>query len=133
ESVPMDHTDIDSSLIAKLPIQSVGQGVTDMLSLTVPGITKDSDGYIHPAGDHAETQYSFDNQPVTNQQNKQASNQMPLNAVQSFEAITGAPPPEFGDKASLVDRRHQVRPECPEALWCIQRHLRIVRNYWREL
>ena len=57
---------------------------------------------IHPAGDHAETQYSIDNQPVGNQQNKQASNQLPLNAIQSFEAITGAPPPEFGDKASLV-------------------------------
>jgi hypothetical protein len=27
---------------------------------------------------------------------------MPLNAIQSFEAITGAPPPEYGDKASLV-------------------------------
>lgn len=102
ESVPMAHTDIDSSLISRLPVQSVGQGVTDVLSLSVPGIVKDSDGFIHPLGDHAETQYSYDNQPVTNQQNKQASNQMPLNAIQSFEAITGAPPPEYGDKASLV-------------------------------
>jgi hypothetical protein len=70
ESVPMAQTDIDTSLISRLPMQSVGQGVTDVLSLSVPGIVKDSDGFIHPLGDHAETQYSYDNQPVTNQQNK---------------------------------------------------------------
>jgi len=102
ESVPMAHTDISSNLISQLPVTSVGQGVTDVLSLSVPGIVKDSDGFIHPLGDHAETQYSVDNQPIINQQNKQASNQMPLDAIQSFDAIEGAPPPEFGDKASLV-------------------------------
>lgn len=102
ESVPMAHTDVDSNLFTKLPETGTGQGVTDVLRMAVPDVVGDSDGLIHPAGDHAETQYSIDNQPVGNQQNKQASNQMPLNAIQSFEAITGAPPPEFGDKASLV-------------------------------
>jgi len=102
ESVPMAHTDVDSNLFTKLPETGTGQGVTDVMRMTVPDVVGDSDGLIHPAGDHAETQYSIDNQPVGNQQNKQASNQLPLNAIQSFEAITGAPPPEFGDKASLV-------------------------------
>ncbi len=102
ESVPMAHTDIDSSLIARLPMQGIGQGVTDVIALSVPGVVKDSDGFIHPLGDHADTQYSIDNQPITNQQNKQATNQMPLDSIQSFEAVSGAPPPEYGDKASLV-------------------------------
>ncbi len=102
ENAPMAHTDVDSSLFSKLPQTSVGQGVSDILSLAVPGVVKDSDGFFHPLGDHAETQFSIDNQPVGDQQNKQASNQLPLNAIQSFEAISGAPPPEFGDKASLV-------------------------------
>jgi hypothetical protein len=102
ESVPMAHTDVDSNLFTKLPETGTGQGVTDVMRMTVPDVVGDSDGMIHPAGDHAETQYSIDNQPVANQQNKQASNQIPLNAIQSFEAITGAPPPEYGDKASLV-------------------------------
>ena len=102
ETAPMSHTDVDSSLFSKLPQTSLGQGVSDILSMAVPGVVKDSDGFFHPLGDHAETQYSIDNQPVGDQQNKQASNQLPLNAIQSFEAISGAPPPEYGDKASLV-------------------------------
>ena len=102
ESAPMAHTDLDSNIFTKLPQSGSGQGVSDVLSLAVPGIVKDSDGFFHPLGDHAETQFSIDNQPVGDQQNKQASNQLPLNAIQSFEAVTGAPPPEFGDKASLV-------------------------------
>ncbi len=102
EPVPSPHTDVDSTLIAKLPTQDIGQGITDVLSLSVPGVVKDSNGFIHPLGDHAETQYSVDNQPITNQQNKQASNQFPVNAFQSFEAVEGGIPPEYGDKASLV-------------------------------
>jgi hypothetical protein len=102
ENVPTAHTDVDANLIAKLPQQSVGQGFSDVLSLAVPGIVQDSNGFFHPLGDHAETQFSLDNQPVADQQNKQATNQMPMNAIQSFEAVSGAPPAEFGGKANLV-------------------------------
>lgn len=102
ESAPMSHTDVDSNLFQKLPQMAPDQGVSDAITMAVPGIVADSNGFFHPLGDHAETQFSIDNQPVENQQNKQASNQLPLEAIQSFEAVTGAPPPEFGDKASLV-------------------------------
>ena len=102
ENVPTAHTDIDASLIARLPSQSAGQGMTDLIAMSVPGMVGDSNGQVHPAGDHAEMQYSFDNQPIADQQNKQASNQMPVNAIQSFEAIAGAPPAEYGGKAALV-------------------------------
>ena len=59
---------------------------------------------FHPIGDHAQTQFSIDNQPVTDQQSRLYSNQISPDAVQSMEIITGIPPAEFGDKDSLVVR-----------------------------
>jgi hypothetical protein len=43
-----------------------------------------------------------DNQPITDQFSKTFSNQIPLDAVQSLEVISGAPPAEYGDKTSMV-------------------------------
>ncbi|MDQ1694552.1 MAG: hypothetical protein QOH85_2087, partial [Acidobacteriaceae bacterium] len=45
---------------------------------------------------------SVDGQPITDQQSKVFSNQIPSNAIQSIEAIPGAPPAEYGGKTSLV-------------------------------
>ena len=51
---------------------------------------------------HAQTQFSIDNQPVTDQQSRVYSNQISPDAVQSMEIITGVAPAEYGDKSSLV-------------------------------
>ena len=102
ESVPTAHVDIDRELFARLPQQTPGAGISDVITMAAPGVAADSNGMFHPAGDHAETGYSIDNQPITDQQSKQFSNQMPLNIIQSFEVIQGAAPAEYGDKASLV-------------------------------
>ncbi len=102
ESVPTAHVDVDRSLFADLPRQSPGAGMSDVITIAAPGVAADSNGMFHPAGDHAETGFSIDNQPITDQQSKQFSNQMPLNIIQSFEVISGAAPAEYGDKASLV-------------------------------
>ena len=53
-------------------------------------------------GDHASNSFSVDGQPITDQQSKVFSNQIPLDSVQSLEVIPGAPPAEFGGKTSLV-------------------------------
>jgi hypothetical protein len=53
-------------------------------------------------GDHAEVSFSVDGQPITDQQSKVFSNQVPAAAVQSMQVIEGAPPAEYGDKTSLV-------------------------------
>jgi hypothetical protein len=53
-------------------------------------------------GDHAENSFSVDGQPITDQQSKVFSNQLPADAVQSLEVIGGAPPAEYGDKTSLI-------------------------------
>jgi len=102
ESVPTAHVDVDASQMEKLPMSSVGGGLNSVVAHSAPGIIEDSNGFIHPQGDHAQTQFVFDNQPITDQQSKQFSTSMPENAIASVEVITGAPPAEYGDKTSLV-------------------------------
>jgi hypothetical protein len=53
-------------------------------------------------GDHAQVSFSVDGQPISDQQSKIFSTQLPLNAIESMELITGAPNAEFGDKTGLV-------------------------------
>ncbi len=76
-----------------------------MITLASPGIVADSNGFFHPVGDHAQSQFAIDNQPVTDQQSRLYSNQISQqDAVQSMEVMTGVAPAEFGDKTSLVVR-----------------------------
>ncbi len=102
ENVPTTHTDVDQSLITRLPVRSPGSGLSEVITLAAPGVVADSNGLFHPQGDHAQTSYSIDNQPISDQQSKAFSTQLPPNAVQSLEVITGATPAEYGDKTSLV-------------------------------
>src|SRR5947209_4356381 len=102
ENVPTSHTDVDQTLISKLPMRSPGSGLSEAITLSAPGVVADSNGLFHPLGDHAQTSYSIDNQPVSDQQSKAFSTQLPPEAVQSMEVITGATPAEYGDKTSLV-------------------------------
>ena len=53
-------------------------------------------------GDHAENSFSVDGQPITDQQSKVFSNQIPVDSIESLEVIPGAPPAEYGDKTSVV-------------------------------
>ncbi len=101
ERDPSAHTDIDQSLIARLPIES-SAGLNQVVMMASPGVVADSNSFFHPIGDHAQTQFSIDNQPVTDQQSRIYSNQISSDAVQSMEVITGVAPAEYGDKSSLV-------------------------------
>ena len=101
ERDPTAHTDIDQSLISRLPLES-SSGLNQVITLASPGVVSDSNGFFHPIGDHAQTQFSIDNQPVTDQQSRVYSNQISPDAVQSMEIITGVAPAEYGDKSSLV-------------------------------
>src|SRR5882724_4811652 len=102
ENVPYAHSDVDVSTLNKLPTLSPASGLSDAIILSSPGVVADSNGFFHPLGDHAQTSFSIDGQPVNDQQSKAFSTQLPLNAVQSMELITGTPSAEFGDKTSLV-------------------------------
>ena len=76
--------------------------MSSLVTLSTPGVAADSNGLFHGLGDHAENSFSVDGQPITDQQSKVFSNQIPLDSIQSLEVISGAPPAEFGDKTSLV-------------------------------
>ncbi len=102
ENVAYAHNDVDISGLAKLPIGSPASGLSDAITLSSGAVAADSNGFFHPLGDHAQTSFSIDGQPVSDQQSKAFSTQVPLNAIQSMELITGAPTAEFGDKTSLI-------------------------------
>jgi hypothetical protein len=96
------HTDVDQAITDRLPLGSASSAVTSLVILTVPGIAADSNGLFHGLGDHAQNSFSVDNQPISDQQSKVFSNQIPSDSIQSLEVISGAPPAEFGDKTSIV-------------------------------
>jgi len=96
------HTHIDRGLFERLPLESASSSVSSLVTLAAPGAVADSNGLVHAIGDHAESSFSVDGQPVTDQTSKVFSNQIPVDSIQSLEVISGAPPAEFGDKTSLV-------------------------------
>jgi hypothetical protein len=96
------HTDVDRNLFDKVPLESASSSVSSLVTLVTPGVASDSNGLFHGMGDHAENSFSVDGQPITDQQSKIFSNQIPADSIQSLEVIDGAPPAEFGEKASLV-------------------------------
>jgi hypothetical protein len=102
ETDPSTHTDIDRALFDKLPLESASSSLSSLVTLASPGVSADSNGLFHGLGDHASNSFSIDGQPITDQQSKVFSNQLPVEAVQSMEVIEGAPPAEYGGKTSLV-------------------------------
>jgi hypothetical protein len=102
ENEPTFHTDLDRNLFDKLPLESQSSSLSSLVTLATAGIAADSNGLFHGLGDHAENSFSIDGQPITDQQSKVFSNQIPLDAVESTEVISGAPPAEYGEKTSVV-------------------------------
>ena len=102
EDVPYAHSDLDRKTYDKLPTTSPGAGLSDAITYGAPGVVADANGFFHPIGDHAETTFSIDGQPISDQQSKLFSTQVPLNAIQSMELVTGTPNAEYGGKTSLV-------------------------------
>jgi hypothetical protein len=102
ENTPTAHTDVSRQLFNKVPLESQSSSVSSLVTLTTPGVTADSNGLFHGMGDHAQNSFSVDGQPITDQQSKVFSNQIPMDSISSMEVIQGAPPAEYGDKTSLV-------------------------------
>jgi hypothetical protein len=92
ENDSTSHTDVDKSLFDRLPLESASSSLSSLVTLATPGVAADSNGLFHGLGDHAENSFSVDDQPITDQQSKVFSNQVPLDSIQSMEVIAGAPP-----------------------------------------
>jgi hypothetical protein len=96
------QTQIGTGLIDNLPSESVNAALSSILTLATPGVAADSNGVFHPLGEHAETSFSVDGQPISDQQSRIFSNQISANTIQEMRTLQGAPPAEFGDKTSLI-------------------------------
>src|SRR5439155_26403764 len=70
ENVPYAHADVDISTLDKLPTLSPASGLSDAITLASPGVIADSNGFFHPLGDHAQTSFAIDGQPISDQQSK---------------------------------------------------------------
>src|SRR6202048_909338 len=99
---PTFHPDGDNTLTERMPLESQSSSVSALVTQATPGVVADSNGLFHGLGDHAENSFSVDGQPITDQQSKVFSNQIPLDSIQSIEAVSGGPPAEYGDKTSLI-------------------------------
>jgi hypothetical protein len=102
ENDPTFHTDVERDEFMKVPLESQSSSLSSLVTLSTPGVAADSNGLFHGLGDHASNSFSIDGQSITDQQSKVFSNQLPSDAVQSMEVISGAPPAEYGGKTSLV-------------------------------
>ena len=78
ENDPVTHTDVDRALFDKLPLESPSSSLSSLVTLASPGVSADSNGLFHGLGDHASNSFSVDGQPITDQQSKVFSNQIPL-------------------------------------------------------
>src|SRR6266851_3408169 len=54
ETDPSFHTDVDTSLIDRLPLESQSSAASSLVTLASPGVVADSNGLFHGLGDHAE-------------------------------------------------------------------------------
>ena len=102
ENNPSAHIDVDRSLILKLPSGDPGGGLSQAITYSTGGVVADGNGLFHPLGDHSQASFVVDGQPISDQQSKVFSTQLPTSAIQSMAVTTGTPDAEFGDKSSLV-------------------------------
>jgi Carboxypeptidase regulatory-like domain len=101
-SINVAQTQVNQALIQNLPSESVNARLSSILTLATPGVAADSNGVFHPLGEHAETSFSVDGQPISDQQSRIFSNQVSANTLQNMTTLQGGPPAEFGDKTSLI-------------------------------
>jgi hypothetical protein len=96
------HSDVDKSMLDRLPMPTESAGVAVAVTAATPGVSADSNNQMHGLGDHAENTIAVDDQANSDQSSKTFSNQVPSSSIQAMEVIAGAPPAEFGGKTSLV-------------------------------
>jgi hypothetical protein len=97
-----DHVDADRAQLSKILAFDPGGGLSQAITYSTGGVAADGNGLFHPLGDHAQTSFVIDGQPISDQQSKVFSTQLPVSAIQSMEVVTGSVDAEFGDKTSLV-------------------------------
>jgi hypothetical protein len=101
-SLNVAETKIGEGLLRNLPSESTNAALSSILTLATPGVAADSNGVFHPLGEHAETSFTVDGQPISDQQSRIFSNQISASTIEEMRTLQGAPPAEYGDKTSLI-------------------------------
>src|SRR5258706_14048456 len=96
------NANVDVAKRLKIPAIDPGGGLSQAIVYSTGGVAADGNGFFHPLGDHAQAAFLIDGQPISDQQSKVFSTQLPTSAIQSMQVTTGTPDAEFGDKTSLV-------------------------------
>ncbi len=76
---PSAHEDVDRSSFLKLPTFDPGGQLSQAITYSTGGVAADANGFFHPLGDHAQVSFVIDGQPISDQQSKMFSTQMPTN------------------------------------------------------
>ena len=87
ETDSTSHTDVDRGLFDKLPLESRVVIAEFAGDAGVAGNRRGFEWSVSGLGDHASNSFSVDGQPITDQQSKVFSNQIPVDSVQSMEVI----------------------------------------------
>ena len=72
-SIPTSIEDFSRNCL----FESQSSSLSSLVTLSSPGVAADSNGLFHGLGDHASNSFSVDGQPITDQQSKVFSNQLP--------------------------------------------------------
>ncbi len=92
--------------------------VSSLVTLSTPGVAADSNGLFHGLGDHAENSFSVDGQPITDQQSKVFSNQIPTGR----DSVPGSNLRRAAGRIRRQDQpgdqsHHALRPGSDYAAW----------------
>ena len=128
ERSPTAHTDVDQTLIAKLPIESSAGGLNQVVTLASPGVVADSNGFFHPVGDHAQTQFSIDNQPITDQQSRCTPIRSRRTPCSRWRSSRAWHPPIWRQEQPGRAYRDQIGTRPGEADWQRVVRLRLVQE-----
>jgi outer membrane cobalamin receptor len=92
------HTDIDSSLIQRMP-SVVPSRAFESIVTSAPGFSMDENGRYHFQGGHSQQLLVIDGQPIGDQVGITFSNSLNPAILQGIEITTGGVPAEYGEKA----------------------------------
>jgi hypothetical protein len=102
ENEPTAHVDVDRNVLNKIIQSDPAGGLSQAITYSTGGVAADGNGLFHPLGDHAQVTFVIDGQPISDQQSKVFSTQLPTSAIQNMEVNTGTPTADYGDKSSLI-------------------------------
>ena len=74
---PSAYTNSDTTIFSKLPEFGPAAGLSNLINYSTGGTAADANGFFHPLGDHAQVSFVIDGQPISDQQSKVFSTQLP--------------------------------------------------------